>query len=522
MKKAGCFLFVLLLIIPAVTNAQSDVSVSRKEFLKDKEGFKEAWDHVKNGDSFYAQGGKSYANAFDEYLAAFVYNSSNAELNYKTGVAALFSDRKEEAAAFLLKAIELKKNVTSDVLFLAGRALQYEERYDEAIEMYNDFIGSAGKKTGDMTGLAKKYLIECNSALAITKDTLNIRIENLGMNINSASDDYSEVMSPDGKSIYFASKRTEEKSSKNKESDENIYIAAFDGSSWLPSARASKNINSDFCETPLYINPEGDNLYIYAGYQNEGDIRMSVRKKDKWNSPQEIPFPVNSADAETSFTMSPDGQEIYFVSQGGKGNLGGRDIFYITKLKGRKWSKPKNAGDIINTAFDEESVAFSKKGDTLWFSSKGHNSIGGYDVFYSVRNSAGAWDSVKNAGYPVNTPWDELFYKPSPVLDSVFYFSSNRKGGFGGLDIYTGKIMPFKQMIPADTFKNMVSVPDTLINKDKQLINEPADSAASIVESQPPLPAPAGNKDEPVSSGPAQSDPDGGAVKPEEINFLKI
>jgi Tol biopolymer transport system component len=342
------------------------------------------------------------------------------------------------------------------------------------------------------------------------------------MNINSVSDDYSEVISPDGKAIYFASKRSDEKSSKKKESDENIYISSSDGSSWLPSARASENINSDFCETPLYINPAGDNLYIYAGYQNEGDIKMSVRKKDKWNSPQEIPFPVNSSDAETSFTMSPTGQEIYFVSQGGKENHGGRDIFYITKLKGRRWSKPKNAGDIINTPFDEESVAFSKKGDTLWFSSKGHNSIGGYDIFYSVRNSAGMWNSVKNAGYPVNTPWDELFYKPSPVLDSVFYFASNRKGGFGGLDIYTGRIMPFKHFLPADTLQNIVAKPDTLITEDKKLINERADSAATSVENKAPAPGPSENKDEPVNSDPAQSVPDGGAVKPGEVNFLKI
>ena len=104
-----------------------------------------------------------------------------------------------------------------------------------------------------------------------------------------------------------------------------------------------------------------------------------------------------------------------------------------------RWSKPQNAGTMINTIYDEESVRFSKTGDTLWFSSKGHNSIGGFDIFYAVKNKSGAWDTVKNYGYPVNTPWDELFYYPSPVDDSSFYFVSNRSGGIGGLRYLPGK-----------------------------------------------------------------------------------
>ena len=133
----------------------------------------------------------------------------------------------------------------------------------------------------------------------------------------------------------------------------------------------------------------------------------------------------------------------------------------------RKWSKPQNAGPVINTVYDEESVRFSKTGDTLWFSSKGHNSIGGFDIFYSVKNQAGECDTVKNYGYPVNTPWDEIFYYPSPVDDSAFYFVSNRSGGFGGLDIYHGRILPPEPVVvivpPAPPKPDTVIIRDTVV-----------------------------------------------------------
>ncbi|MCK7536389.1 MAG: hypothetical protein MZV63_38125 [Marinilabiliales bacterium] len=92
--------------------------------------------------------------------------------------------------------------------------------------------------------------------------------------------------------------------------------------------------------------------------------------------------------------------------------------------------------------YDEEAVSLSVSGDTLFFSSNGHNTIGGFDIFYSVRNSSGTWGGAKNYGYPLNTPYDELFYCPSVTADSTFFFVSNRSNGYGGLDIYEARILP--------------------------------------------------------------------------------
>jgi outer membrane protein OmpA-like peptidoglycan-associated protein/tetratricopeptide (TPR) repeat protein len=473
-------LIALFLLSSLVLNAQTDVSVRRKDFKTEKPGFAEAWKHVANGDVYYEEKGIWYNEAYNEYLLALVYNSSNAVLNYKTGVSALFSDRKEEAADFFLKAIELNKDVTDDVLLLAGRSLQFAGRFPEAIEKFTAYLSSPFKKSPKNILLARQYIQECNSAIVVTKDTLRVSIENAGPDINSNADDYSEVLSADGKMMYFASRRQVQKSGNRRRDtkfDENIFVSHILNGSWGAAALAGKELTTKYCETPLFLNSTGDMLYVYAGYSNNGDIMVSLNKKGAWKAPKKVPFPINSRGSETAFTISPGGNEIYFVSDHGKQNIGGKDIYFIKKLNDKKWSKPQNVGIMINTIYDEESVRLSKTGDSLWFSSRGHNSVGGFDIFLSIRNKSGAWDTVKNLGYPVNTPWDELFYNPSPVDDSSFFFVSNRSGGLGGLDIYHEQILPPKKnILPPPTPK-----PDTVIIRDTVLI---------VKEVVPPPPVP--------------------------------
>ena len=461
-------LIAVFLLSSLVLDAQTDISVRKKDFKTDKPGFAEAWKHVANGDAYYGEKGIWYNEAYNEYLQALVYNSENAELNYKTGVSALLSDKKEEASGFLLKAIELNKDVTEDVLLLVGRSLQYSGRFSEAIEKFTSYLSSPLKKSQKNILLARGYIQECNSAIIVTKDTLRISIENAGANINSDADEYSEVFTADGKTMYFASRRQTPKSGNrhpDSKYDENIFVSHLINRTWGPASLAGNELTTKYSEAPLFINSTGDMLYVYTGYSNNGDIKVSLNKKGAWKAPTSVPYAINTRGSETSFTMSPSGNEIYFVSDNGKNNIGGKDIYFIKKLSDTKWSKPKNAGTIINTIYDEESVRFSKTGDTLWFSSRGHNSIGGFDIFYSIRNKSGEWDTVKNIGYPVNTSWDELFYYPSPVDDSSFYFVSNRSGGLGGSDIYHGHILPPKKIVlpSAPPKRDTVIIRDTVL-----------------------------------------------------------
>ncbi len=475
------YLVVMFLFIPALLQAQTDVTIRKKDFKNDRTGFETAWKNVTDGNLYYKDKGVWFGNAYDEYLKAILYNAVNPELNYKIGVAALYSDHKEDASKYFQKVIEERPDLTEDIMFLTGRALQYAGKYPEAIEKLNLYLNATGKKTEKNIATAKKCIDECNSAIAITKDTLRINIITVGSGINSNADDYSEVLSADGKTMFFASRRELSKSStyyKDTKYDENIFFSTINSGEWGIASTAGKALATSLCEAPLYLNGSGEELYVYAGYQNGGDIKVSMKKNGKWRTPSSVPFKINSSRSETSMTFSPDGNEVWFVSDKGKAGLGGKDIYMVKKMGERKWSKPVNAGPAINTPYDEESVRFSDQGDTLWFSSAGHNTIGGFDIFYSRKDTNGIWSQAVNYGYPVNTPWDELFYFPERGNDSSFYFVSNNSESIGGLDIFQGRIMPPEKIIvPPAPLK-----PDTVVIRDTVVVIK------EIIQAPPPPP----------------------------------
>ena len=469
-------IIILLLFLSEHVYPQTDVIIKRREFRTDKPGFRTAWKHIKSGDANYLAGGLAYSNAFNEYQQAYIYNSDNSELNYKIGIAALYSDKREEAADFLNKAYEIKKDVADDILLYKGKAIAYQGKYNPAIEDINNYLNTAGRKPKVNISRAKKYLEEDSAAMIITKDTLRVEVTDLGGNVNSAADDYSEVLTPDGEKMLFASRRGTSANEKSIYPDnkfnENIYSSDLIDGAWSVAMLFKKNLTTKYCEVPLFMNAKGDQLYIYAGYEGGGDIKVSTLKRKKWKSPVPVRFKVNSKDQESSFTISHKGDKIAFVSDRKKG-LGGKDIYLMKNKGGKRWSKPINAGSAINTKYDEESVRFSSGDDTLWFSSLGHNTIGGFDIFYSTLSPDGKWSEAINAGYPINTPWDDMFYSPSSGNDSVFYFASNRKGGFGGLDIYKGRYLPPVPVpVPVETLPVETTLPSIPIYDTVKIIGD--------------------------------------------------
>ena len=456
------FLSLCLFLSVSTSKAQQDVSVNRMDFKSEKPGFSQAWNFIKDGDSFFSKKGIWYQSALQEYLQAYAYDSRNAELNYKIGVCCLYSDYKEDAIDYFLKAIEINDKVANDLYLLTGRAYQFAGSYLEALGKYTEYLNLEVKKPEENIIMTNKFIDECNSAMIVTKDTMRIEFINPGNNINSEADDYSPVIRSDGKQMFFASRKlffsrvTVYDDTKN---DENIFVSDNNDGNWGMGVSLGKDVNTLYSEAPLYVNPSGDQLFIYSGSEGGGDIILTTLKKGKWRSPESERFGINSPESETSFNLSPNGAEIYIVSDRKKNSQGGKDIFIVNKLNEKKWSKPKNLGPVINSEFDEESVRLSPDGNTLFFSSRGHNAIGGFDVFYSKRDSAGVWNEPVNAGYPVNTVWDEVYYSPSPVNDSIFYLATNRGGGLGGLDIIEGHILPaltvsvIVQETPKDTIQ---------------------------------------------------------------------
>lgn len=276
------------------------------------------------------------------------------------------------------------------------------------------------------------------------KDSVKVEIKNLGTQVNSSFADYAPLISADGTVMVFTSRRPiiEKDIIKDKEGKENIYITYYDdkNSRWLVTFMLGTTVNApDIDNSAIALSNDGQRMFVYRGGNEQnanGDILESVLEGDDWSDPVRLPAPINSDENETSASISPDGRTIYFISDR-KWGYGGRDIWYCSQDENGIWGEAINAGRNVNSIQDEEGVFIHPNGKVLFFSSRGHDSKGGYDIFMSVFDeTTQTWAKAENIGAPVNTPGDDIYF----VLGAngkTGYFASSREGGAGDLDIYS-------------------------------------------------------------------------------------
>jgi outer membrane protein OmpA-like peptidoglycan-associated protein/Tol biopolymer transport system component len=321
-------------------------------------------------------------------------------------------------------------------------------------------------------------------------DKAKITIKNLGKEINSSFSDFAPVISADGSTMIFTSRRpvTEKEIAKHKQSMEHVYISQYNEKKkkWSPAVLLSENINvQGRNNSALAISNDGQRILIYRDDENgNGDIWESVLNGKDWAEPEKLSEPINSKKHESSASYSPDGRRIYFVSNRDNGK-GGKDIWYCTQDDDGKWGRLENLGESINTKEDEEGVFIHPDGKTLYFSSKGHNSIGNYDIFKSVLENE-KWSSPQSLGSPLNTIGDDAFivYTADGVQG---YYASNRTGGMGEEDIYLVKpITTKKENAPKLTlFKGVVIDKETQdsLESDIEIIDNEKNTTVSKIKS---------------------------------------
>jgi outer membrane protein OmpA-like peptidoglycan-associated protein len=273
----------------------------------------------------------------------------------------------------------------------------------------------------------------------ITKDTdsLKITITLLSSQVNSNFDDYSPSINAEGNELYFTSRRpfTPKEIQKGSQGKENVYKSVLneESNAWTEAIALPLEINvPGRFNSNITLSNDGQRLLLYRDDQyGNGDIYESFLQGETWSVPVSISSVINTDAHESTASISPDGRTVYFVSDR-KGGFGKRDIWQSTQYENGSWSNPKNLGDAINTEFDEESVFMHPDGKTLYFSSRGHNTMGGYDIFKSVYEND-EWSTPINLGEPINTKEDDLFF----VLTAdgkMGYYSSARGGN---KDIYS-------------------------------------------------------------------------------------
>jgi len=442
MIRRWYYVLTMALLVPVALSGQEDVTIKKKEFKTGVEiGFKEAWKSVKDGDDFFKGGRGTYGQARDMYLFANQYNSDNAELNYKIGACYLFTDDKYVAIDYLLRAFDLKEEVSEDINLLLGNAYQLVLEFEEAAKHYKEHkltLNEDGQI--EYSDLLAKRLEECQHGRSLTQDPVRVILQNLGEGINSKYDDYNPIFSYGDTVLFFTSRRPFGKAKRNpidNKYNEDIYGASTSSAGFENAVRLDKPFNSEHNDGLVGVSADGSRYILYRGNVDNGDLEITTYKPDKkrWSKPKNLDSKLVSKEGESSACVSSDGKELYYVSRNSKLTTGGKDILVSRLNEKGKWGDPQNIGGLINTPFDEEGVFISADGQHLYFASQGHNSMGGYDIFRSERADNGGWSAPENLGYPINTPDDEVFY----IMDRMgeyAYYSTIREGGFGSKDLF--------------------------------------------------------------------------------------
>jgi outer membrane protein OmpA-like peptidoglycan-associated protein len=421
------------------TTFGQNVEFKKKNFPGKKSEYKQAKKDLKKADKFFFEDYPVYSEALPLYLNVYKLNPKNAELNYKIGVCYVNSVNIPKAIPYLLQAEQLSPYVASDVLFLLATAYHADYQFDKAINTFRRYLSNLSPE--EITRLARtieRRIEECETGKVLVADSVRAFIDNMGANINTAYSDYSPAITADLSMMVFTSKRTNPFNNKKDpvgEYDENIWVSYRQGSRWSKAEIMDKPINSKHNDATIGISPDGQKMFMYYGKKG-GDIMYTERKGESWTNPRFFK-PINSDGHESAASFSYDGKTIYFVSNNSHKtvNYGQHDIYKCTLDVKGKWSDPINLGATINTPYDEVDVFMHPDGRTMFFSSDGHNTMGGYDVFRSELQDDGSWSTPENIGYPINTPGDERFF----VLAGsgrVGYYSSSRVGGLGKHDVY--------------------------------------------------------------------------------------
>ncbi|MEO1050923.1 MAG: OmpA family protein [Bacteroidota bacterium] len=384
---------------------------------------------MKSGDRFYTNG--DFESAIRLYKKAERQKPGNAKVNLKIGLSYLSGEEKTRAIPYLEKVHSLNPNLDPDIDFYLAMAYQHDHQFKKAISLFTTYKDKYPK----MTAIANRRLNECNLGDSLINNPVPVEISNLN-SVNSEFHDYSPLVTADAKTMVFTSRRagtTGNKKDVDNHYFEDIYITKLNGEEWNAPSKISSNINFDYHDAAAAISPDGKTLFLY--YEDGGgDIFVSNYNGDDWQAPFPLKGDVNTEYWETAVTITGDGKTLYFTSDR-PGGFGGLDIYMSQLNENGIWGKAVNLGPDINSTGHEDSPFIHPDGKTLYFSSKGHLGLGGYDIFKSELKD-GLWQAPINLGYPINTANDDGHFVICEDGKQAYY-TSVRKDGVGMTDIYS-------------------------------------------------------------------------------------
>lgn len=369
---------------------------------------------AKDSNSYYANAGKGIV--LSEYMGKY-----------------------DKAIPYLEKAIKKSPSKTSmKINDDLGKSYHYIGNYPRALNFYEKTLPYNKEDNPDYDLYLYKRIEDCRYALEHPQVAPPEQqwVKNAGSVINTDMPEYGPVYTRG--ELIFTSKRQDTPKEKKNGIDrrywESMYISTYSNNEFGPVRRFTR---PDYAEESRFKNkggesvvsasPDGQTLYIF-----KNSMLYEAKLNDSTKKAHLMPPNINFSYLQTHAFVSPDNKVLFFTSASDKG-FGGTDIYRSLKGEDGKWENPQILPSSINSGYNEDAPFMTTDG-TLFFASNGLPGYGGYDV-YKTHLVNGEWTKPENLGQPINTPGDDMYMALNPGSSNGFY-SSNRPGGKGDLDIY--------------------------------------------------------------------------------------
>ncbi|NSW46328.1 MAG: OmpA family protein [Bacteroidales bacterium] len=409
---------------------------------------------------------EEYDLALPLYLDLYNQDKENANLAYRIGICYIYQNSPEEkrkAIPYLEYAVQhitkkykegsyLEKNAPPDAWFYLGTAYRDAMEFEKAITAFKKFTSTVSVSSVYYIDYVKREIQCTENAKQLIKNPIKIEPQNLSEVINAPdevqncpviSDDESIIVFTAGKKNIFSAELDLNTNNPDYKLDDIYFAKKVDGK-WSEPVNITKQLGAGNQQrtVPVSISSDGKELYLVRDDNDDGNIYVSFLKNDKWTKMKPLNKHINTKYWESHATITKDGNTLFFTSDR-DGGFGGLDIYRSDKDDKGEWGPAVNLGPTINSIYDEETpfVIGDKGKYTLYFSSQGHYSMGGFDVFYSTLLNNSKWSTPINIGFPLNTVGNDLFYVPKANGEYFFFpLNNNERGGIVKNNIYKAKV----------------------------------------------------------------------------------
>ena len=398
-------------------------------------GFAQGSKSLSDAERFYSV--RSYDMALAKFLEAIQAGEKDPLVHYKTAICYQKSPETDEqikSIPYFEYALANGKDMPSSLYYDLGSIYLKDENIQKALQNFTKYKEVSSKADKKAMAAADEAIQTCHNAVALMSVPRNFTVHHFNSIINTKYTEYNPVLSADESVMAYTALRPN--TGKTRTSDkfiEEIYITYNNSGAW--SEPKVVPIAHNYNVGTAGLAADGQKMLIFMGGASDpGSLFQIVKAGDAWSKPNLITPTINTPKyLESTASITPDGKTIYFASDRISGQ-GGLDIYKTTLLANGAWSPPVNLGPEVNTKANEDAPFIHPDQKTLFFTSDGANTMGGRDIFVS-RLVSNKWTHPENMGYPVNTTVNDNYF--TLIADGTRgYFSSDRKGGMGGQDIY--------------------------------------------------------------------------------------